>query len=478
MSFKAAETSFSARPRLAIIGGGLAGLAAAEALSRFPLEVHLWEARRSLGGRAGSYHDQSVQSWVDRCQHVAMGCCVNFLAFCKQLDLSDAFRRDKTLTFVSHEGKAYAFTANRYLPAPLHLAGAFRRQGYLSRADKRQITQALWQMAKGPVSPEEANWTMLHWLRQQDQGEAVIQRFWNVVLVSALGAPLDQVAYSAARKVFVDGFLRTRGAYEVLVPRVPLQEVFDHRSHAALDARGVQITRGKAITKVETTGSRFRLLANGNEAETFDSVICAAPWHQLPKILGNGVAPHVPFLDQLAEIPTSPISSVHLWLDCPITDLPHAVILDRVSQWIFNHGRQQLGDSQAYYYQVVISASDDLIGRGGEQIVRYVLEELHEIFPDQEQVSLVDWQVVTERKAVFSATPQTEAIRPSQATSLPGFALAGDWTATGWPSTMEGAVRSGYLAAEAILRKYGIDEPILTPDPRPALLSRLFFHFQ
>lgn len=478
MSSEAFETSISARPKVAIIGGGLAGLAAAEALSRFPLEVHLWEARRSLGGRAGSYHDQSVQSWVDRCQHVAMGCCTNFIAFCRQLDLSDAFRRDKTLTFVSREGKAYAFTANRYLPAPLHLAGAFHRQGYLSRSDKRQITQALWNMAKGPVSAEEAPWTMLQWLRHQNQGEAVIQRFWNAVLVSALGAPLDQVAYSAARKVFVDGFLRTKGAYEILVPTVPLQEVFDRRSHEALEARGVHIARGKAITKIETAGPRFRLQANGDGAETFDSVICATPWHQLPKILGPGIAEHVPHLAQLAEIPTSPISSVHLWLDSPITELPHAVILDRVSQWIFNHGRQQLGDSQAYYYQVVISASDDLIGRGGEQIVRHVLEELGEIFPDQEQVSLVDWQVVTERKAVFSATPQTEAIRPPQATSLPGFALAGDWTATDWPSTMEGAIRSGYLAAEAILRKYGIDEPVLTRDPRPALLSRLLFHFR
>lgn len=461
--------------RVAIAGGGLAGIAAAEALSRFPLEVHLFEAKRSLGGRAGAYRDPHHPSAIDRCQHVAMGCCTNFLGLCQRLEVQDCFRRDTKLHFIDAQGNMHPFAASPWLPAPLHLMGAFGRQRYLSKSERRGIAAALWALAPPSAAEKFATWKMLEWLREQNQSDDAIRRFWEVVLVSALGAPLAEVSFTASRKVFVDGFLSHRHAYEVYVPRTALQDVFDAQAAQRLAERGVHFHRQKSVRQVAYFNSRYQLRLSGGGEERFDNFISAVPWHQAPRIFSDILRNLMPKLAQVSRIESSPISSVHLWLDRPLTRLPHAVLLDRLSQWVFCHGERPWKGTTAHYYQVVISASQNLQGRKSDELARCVLRELSQAFRVEPIPYLLDHQLVTEKQAVFSATPQLEELRPAQETILPGMALAGDWTQTNWPSTMEGAVRSGYLAAEAILRKYGYHQPVRDEDLRPALLSRLIW---
>ncbi|MBI1247635.1 NAD(P)-binding protein [bacterium] len=461
--------------RIAIVGGGLAGIAAAEALSRFPFEIHLFEAKRSLGGRAGAYRDSDHPSLIDRCQHVAMGCCTNFLGLCRRLDLQSCFRRDTRLHFIDGDGNAYPFEGNSWLPAPLHLAGAFRQQKYLSKPDLKRIVSALWEMAPPSAIKKYADRTMRTWLEEQLQSETAIARFWEVVLVSALGAPLSDVSFVAARKVFVDGFLRNVHAYPIYVPQIPLQDVFDIQAAQRLGERGVHFHRQSPVRQVAYFNSRFNIRYGQGSEASFENFIAAVPWHQSPKLFSKILRNLMPKLDHTDRIASSPISSVHLWLEQPLTDLPHAVLLDRTSQWVFNHGPRQLKEKTAHYYQVVISASQSLAGIEHKVLVEKVLGELVEAFGADQTPNLVGQQVVTEKQAVFSATPELETIRPSQGTILPGLALAGDWTQTGWPSTMEGAVRSGYLAAEAILRKYGEHQVVGDPDLSTSFLSRILW---
>lgn len=461
--------------RVAVIGGGLAGVAAAEALSRFPFKVHIFEARRSLGGRAGAYRDPDQPSLIDRCQHVAMGCCTNFLDLCRRLDLNDCFRRDTRLYFVDTSGTVHPFSASTWLPAPLHLAAAFLRQKYLSRTDRRGIARALWAMAPPQTATKFASERMLPWLEKQGQSEEAIHRFWEVVLVSALGAPLADVSFVAARKVFVDGFLRHRQAYNLHVPTIPLQDVLDVRAAQHLGERGVDISRQLPVKSITYSHAQFHVQVGTGHVETYDNVVCAVPWHQVSRLFSDTLLSLLPQLEHVGEIESSPISSVHLWLDRPLTHLPHVVLLDRLSQWVFQHGERQLGDTPAHYYQVVISASKSLVGSNAQKLAHQVLGELSEAFHATSPPRLLDFQVVTEKQAVFSATPQLEPLRPAQGTMLAGLALAGDWTQTTWPSTMEGAVRSGYLAAEAILRRYGHYQPVRQPELPPALLPRLLW---
>ena len=452
--------------RVAIIGGGLAGLAAAVALAGRGWEIDLFESKRRLGGRAGSYLDRETGQPIDHCQHVAMGCCTNFLDFCRRTGISELFERHRQLYFFGPDARRSNFRPSDWLPAPLHLAPALIGLKYLSWSDKLAIARALRRLRN--LSPDSRPPTpdplVLDWLREQRQPPRAIEYFWQVVLVSALGESLDRASLSAARKVFLDGFLAHRAAADVLVPTVSLSELYDRRVAAWLREQGVEIHIETPVERVERqAGTNAWMVRNAAESATFSAVIAAVPWRFAAGLFAPDVLAHLPQVAAAADFASAPITSIHLWFDRPITDLPHAVLVGRLSQWLFTRagGAASGGD---YYYQVVISASRDLAGRDRESVQTEVLADLQAVFPAARGARLSRWQMITERDAVFSVRPGLEAQRPPQQTSLPGLFLAGDWTRTGWPATMEGAVRSGYLAAEAVLASLGRRERILVAD--------------
>ncbi|HXT58137.1 MAG TPA: hydroxysqualene dehydroxylase HpnE [Pirellulales bacterium] len=467
-----------AAKRIAVVGGGLAGLAAAAALSGRGFEIELFEARRQLGGRAGSFRDPASGAWVDHCQHVSMGCCTNLADFCRRTGIADAFRRDAQLHFFGPDGRQYAFAASRWLPPPLHLGPAFMRLGYLTLGERWAVAHVLWKLARTSAADDERQPTIGQWLRQHGQSAAAIERFWAVVLVSALGEEVERASLAAARKVFIDGFMSAREAYEIEVPQIPLGELYGRRLETWLAGRGVKVSLGVAVEQVEGDASRACgvVLADGSH-RPFDAVVVAVPWRRVREVFSEPILSALPELAGVEQIEAAPITGIHLWFDREITSLPHAVLVGKLSQWIFNRGRRPTGEGGppgGHYYQVVISASRNLAGRDRDDVLAEIVAELGSIWPAAQAASLLQARIVTEQAAVFSLRPGIERLRPSQQTPIANLALAGDWTRTGWPATMEGAVRSGYLAAEAILKSFGRSETLLVSDlPRGWLAKRM-----
>lgn len=466
-----------AGPRVAVVGGGLAGLAAAVALGSAGCRVELFEARRSLGGRAGSFRDPATGELVDHCQHVSMDCCTNLADFCRRTGIAPLFRRDDVLNFIGPDGRICRFCATSQLPAPLHLAPAFLRLRYLSLRDRLAIGRAIWKLMRtrsheGPLDGNNEI-TVGQWLERQRQSSAAIERFWSVILVSALGEELDRASLVAARKVIVDGFLATRDSYVLEIPQAPLGTLYGQRLVDWFAAHQVELRLGTPVRRLDYKGRLTLSIADGAPVEP-DYVVLAVPWSKVAGILAPEIRSRCKWVEGLSRVESAPITGVHLWFDRPITLLPHAVLVGRLSQWVFNRGcRDEREAASGHYYQVVISASRSLVGRDREEIVADVRAELSAIWPEAASARLLQARVVTEHGAVFSARPGFEKLRPAQQTAIPELVVAGDWTDTGWPATMEGAVRSGYLAAEAILRAAGRPQKILQPDLPRGLLARL-----
>ena len=452
-------------PHVAIVGGGLAGLAAAASLSGAGLRVTLLESRRRAGGRAASFEDPVTGGLVDACQHVAMGCCTNFLDLCRQAGLADALRRDRTLWFIGPDGDRAACTPSRLLPAPSHLGPLLLSMKHFSLREKIALAMGMLQLARHRTRGSEE--TASAWLAAAGQPDRVVRLFWQPVLESALGESIDLVGTAAARKVAVDAFLAHRDAADLFVPTEPLGSLFGERLVAWLAARGVAVETGRAVTTIERDATgRATGVGCGDWTVPCDAVVVALPWRQAARLVPDVV----PEADEM--LAGSPITAVHLWFDRDCIDLPHAVLVGRVSQWVFRPDASERRDPG--YCQVVISASRGLLGGDRDAILATVVDELRQVFPAARSARLVDSRIVTDPTAVLSVRPGVDAARPAAATSVPNLFLAGDWTATGWPSTMEGAVRSGRLAALAVGRHFGHAVAPLTPDLPMNPLVRLF----
>ncbi len=462
--------------RVIVIGGGLAGLATTVALAERGVSVMLLEARPRLGGRASSFTDQATGMTIDNCQHVSMGCCTNFRHFCETVGVAEMLRTEKTLHFVGRDRKINAFSAS-WLPAPLHLFPAFRRLSYLSPEDLKQLQRGLKALMKLPAALDGKQIVAQpfdRWLIEHGQAANVIEAFWHVVLVSALSETLDRIDTFQARKVFFDGFLANRNGWEVQIPTVPLEELYGLPLQKWLNAKGVTV---RLKTGVEQLNGNLSGIANitlrDGETLSADHFVLAVPHHRVLRLLPEELQSHHHFA-VAAQLESAPISSVHLWFDRPITELPHAVLIGRLSQWMFNRTVLLRNHSAngSYYYQVVISASRELAGRTQEQIIQEVLNDLTEIWPETSKAQFKSGRVVTEHRAVFSVTAGSDAFRPPQQSPIGNLQLAGDWTQTGWPATMEGAVRSGYLAAQNVLSNLGRKADVLQPDLPVSWLTR------
>lgn len=464
-------------PTIAIIGGGLAGLAAAAALSDQGLRADVYEARSRLGGRAASWREPGGDRLVDFCQHVGMACCTNLADFCRGLDLDRFFRRDGRLHFFAPDGRRYDFASTPWLPAPLHLAPALLRSGYLSWRERIGVARAMLKLARVDVAAgDAAQPTIGRWLAANGQSPRAIELFWTPVLVSALGEAIDRASLKYARKVFVDGFIAHREAYRIDVPTIPLSAIYGEHAVAKLRSRGVRIHAGLPIRAIRATGDgRFELMFDDDVCRSVDHVITAVPWRKASELLA-GFAPLREEVRGWQSIAGAPISGVHLWFDRKLTDLPHAVLVGTLSQWFFAgaHSSDGSSSSEEFYCQVVVSASYDLDELGRDAAIERITGELRNVFPAAREAKLLRSKIVTERDAVFSARPGIDAVRPRQTTGVPGLFVAGDWTDTDWPATMESAVRSGRLAAEGVLAQLGRPQTLLTPDlPRSFLARRL-----
>jgi zeta-carotene desaturase len=302
------------------------------------------------------------------------------------------------------------------LPYPAHLAGSFLKFGFLSWRDKLALGRDLQALQK--LYPDAAleQMTMSEWLLSRNVSENSYQRFWRPILFSALNEEPERASAHAAFQVFAEGLLGSKTSYEMGVPAVPLAELYDGAGGA------VRVHLREPVERIDPAS---------DEADVY---ISAVPYDRVAALLPDLELNVEPFEH-------SPITGVHLWFDRPVTELPHAVLLDRTMQWMFRKSDT--------YLQCVVSASRNLLTMSRGDIIELARQELAEYFPTVAEAKLVRAHVVKEAKATYSIKPGLAAHRPEAQTKYPNVFLAGDWTDTNWPATMEGAVRSGYLAAEA-----------------------------
>lgn len=457
--------------KVAIIGGGLAGLAAGCALAEIGFAVTVFERRPFLGGRASSYQHPGTGETVDNCQHVLLGCCTNLIDFYRRLNVQDKIRWYDQLAFLEPGGRASALRPSA-LPAPFHMAPAFLGADCLGIADKLGIAYAMAVLA--PKMPRDTGRSFLAWLREHYQTERAIERFWKTVLVSALNEYLDRVSIPYAAQVIRESFLKSPAAGRMGIPTVPLTELYSVAGEY-IKERGGEV-RLRAGVDCLLPGSESVTLSVNGENMLFDRVISAVPFDILSKLLPQTTDAE-PLRLSLAKFEISPITGIHLWFDRQITDLDHAVLLDRNIQWMFNKSKllETSRSNAGSYVELVVSASKQLVEKSRAEIIDLAVAELCEFFPQARDAKLVKSTVIKEVHATYSPLPGADDYRPKSETIWPRVFLAGDWTATGWPATMEGAVRSGYAAAEVVARASGLSgSNFLVPNLRATGLMRLF----
>lgn len=463
-----AEDANDKRTTVGIIGGGLAGLAAGCALAEAGFKVTLFERKPYLGGRASSYELPGTGEVVDNCQHVLLGCCTNLLDFYGRLGVRDKIRWYEKLTFIEPGGR-YGTLEPSGIAAPFHASPAFLKYPLLSLRDKMGVARAMMAVMGG-VPKDDGN-DFESWLRNHGQTQRALDRFWAPVLVSALNDDLNQVSVAYGAMVFRDAFLKSAEAGRMGVPRVPLSELYGVAAEY-IRSRGGEVILRSSVERFSTRGTKAIVHSVGGDRE-FDYLISAVPFHAVEKLLPAG-AEAEPLKKQLDGLHTVPITGIHFWFDREITPLEHAVLLDRTIQWMFQKSKiLERAETAGSYMELVVSSSKSLLDKPRNEIIDLALKELAEFFPKVREAKLVKATVVKEVHATFSPAPGSDAHRLRPQTPWKNVFLSGDWTATGWPATMEGAVRGGYATAEAVARAAGRESTFLIHDLEPQGLMRL-----
>ena len=416
-------------------------MSTALALGSVGYPVTVYEARPFLGGRATSYSvntaDENVT--IDNCQHVLLRCCANLIDFYQRLEVIERIDFWREFYWIEPGGRVSIMKRGRFR-APYHLTESFAKLHFLAMADKFSVGRGLLVARKeyGKRTDLERI-TMLDWLREKKQTPRAIERFWRQVLVSAINEDLDRMAAVHGLQVFALGFLPKVNSYEMGVPAVPLGELYSEKAWARYVC--VKLAPRTPVERLRVENGRIEGLESKGELLKADAYVLAVPFERVPAL-----APELGL--DFSSFAHSPITGIHLWFDRQVTKLPHATLLDRTIQWMFNK-------DEGRYLQLVVSASRSLSDMPRGEIIDLALKELKEFFPAVADARLERSHVVKEMRATFSAAPGLEEKRPRTATDFANLFLAGDWTRSGWPATMEGAVRSGYLAAEAVAKSFG-----------------------
>ncbi|MGB9407182.1 MAG: hydroxysqualene dehydroxylase HpnE [Terracidiphilus sp.] len=467
-----------AQRTITVIGGGVAGMSAACALAEAGFRVQLVEQRGYLGGRASSYLHPGVNEVIDNCQHVLFGCCTNLLGFYRRIGVADRIHWTHEMTMIEPGGRRSRLEPFEWgplrLPAPLHGAPSFLSAKSLTFADKISLGRAMRAMMK-PAALIDTRESLDAWLRRHKQTEGSLNRFWRLVIASALNAELDSIAVPYAAKVIRELFLNSAEAGSMGMSTVPLSELYAGVT-PFLAERGGSVLLNTPVEGAawDEETSQWMICTRAGELIS-DFVILALPFEAMQKLL-----PRLPAEEDTEKLSRQierhehwPLCSVHLWFDREITGLEHAVLLDREIHWMYNQSKLQTGRG-GHYIELVVSATRAFAALPREAAIQQALRELAEFFPRAGEARLLKAALVKEMRATFGVSPGIDSARPAAISPWPNLFLAGDWTATGWPSTMESAARSGHLAAEAL--GLAAEEPLkcFEPDLKPRGLMRLF----
>ncbi|MEM9083503.1 MAG: hydroxysqualene dehydroxylase HpnE [Planctomycetota bacterium] len=441
---------------VAIVGGGIAGIAAAVRLVEAGVRVTVLETRTKLGGRATSFDDVRTGLTIDNCQHVALRCCTNFLDLLERIGASRALDWQSNIYWYESGGRRSVMKRTPAFPAPGHYSISFLTAKFLTPVEKARIAFAMLAILRADRE-HYRDITLAAWLRERWQSERVISKFWEPVVVSACNLSCDRVDACAALHVFQEGFLARADSAEMGVPNIPLRELYDG-----------------AIELIESNGSRVRLrssvkrifadrveLSDG-EIVSADRVICAVPPERAIKIIDQQAQHEDERFASISGLTHSPILGVHIVFDRPVMRTENAVLVERETQWLFRK------DEAGREVHAVISGADGWLGLSEQDITDRVVADIRACHPWAEGAAVVSSRPVMEKRATWAPIIGSESKRPTSEGESK-ILLAGCYVQTGWPATMEGATRSGYAAAESVL---GTNKRFVQPACRSALLVR------
>jgi squalene-associated FAD-dependent desaturase len=460
-----------------VIGGGVAGITAATALADAGLRVELLEKRPLLGGRASSFLDPQTGEPTDECQHGTMRCCTNLAHLLAQLGVHDQIRYFDTLHFLDGDGRR-AVIQGCGLPAPLHTSLSFLVFRSLGLRDKIAIGRGMMAILRASPGPEHDTLDMATWFQRMGQTERAVRRFWRPILVSACNEEPERISCAYGFMLFRDGFLRNARGFHFGIPRVPLGILYTEPTLAYLKQRGGCVRLRTPVDRIHFEGGAHGRITGvtlpDGESLAADYYLSALQCDLLLKLLPPEITTGLSYWENLRKIELVPIAGIHLWFDRPLDCPPALALLDRPTEWIFNKSHNfDRPTGEGTYLSMVLSASRPYARMPKEELLALVLKDVRECVPEARQANIVKSHVIRWPKATLSPKPGIDALRPAQRSPISNLFVAGEWTRTGWPSTMESAARSGYLAAEALLEAAGRPQRLLVPDLPVSPLARL-----
>jgi squalene-associated FAD-dependent desaturase len=434
-----------------VVGGGLAGLAGALACAEAGARVTLLEARPRLGGATWSARHQGLE--IDNGQHVFLRCCTAYQAFLNRIGAGHLVQLQGRLAIpVVAPGGRTAWLRRHRLPAPLHLAPSLARFTHLSWRDRLGVMAAARQLAKLDLSdPAVDQHSFGEWLARQGQSPVAVGRFWDLVIRPTLNTSAESASLALSAFVFQTGLLREADAADIGWARVPLARVHAEPALHTLTELGAKVVTRARVRSIELdAGSVSGVRLDGGRIDA-DAVILATPHAEAAELLPaeSGVDARA-----LAALPSSPIVNLHMVWDRRVFGHEFAATVDSPLQWIFDRTRAA-GLAGGQYLAISLSAAEEYLGVSAEALRRRFEPELRRLFPAARDAQLAKLFVTSEPAATFQQAPGSGSLRAAAQTRVGGLYLAGAWTDTGWPATMEGAVRSGITAARALLSAAG-----------------------
>jgi len=440
----------SARRNVAVIGGGLAGIATALGCADAGHRVTLVESRPRLGGLTHSFRRGDL--WVDNGQHVFLRCCTSYLRLLERLGVRDLVEIQPRLDVqVRSERRAGVGRLRRSsLPAPLHLGSSLLRYRWLSPAERLRASVAA--LALGRVDradPRVDDQSFGDWLRRHGQTERAVEALWDLIGIATLNARAGDASLALAATVFQLGLLERTDAADIGWSRVPLQRLHGDAAAGALAVAGVEVHTSQKVSALSAVGPRWQVGTDAGSS-TYDDVVVATG----PRAAEALLPPEATGLDAgwSERLGSSPIVNVHVVLDRRVLDRPFVAAVDGPLQWVFDRTAQS-GLRSGQYLALSLSAADDLLGLPVAELRDLLVPHLHRLLPESSRATIEEFFVTREPHATFRSAPGTRRLRACANTGLSGLHVAGAWTDTGWPATMEGAVRSGEAATDSVCRR-------------------------
>ncbi len=441
-----------------VVGGGLAGVSAALAVADGGGSVVLVERRPRLGGLTWSFRRNGL--WFDNGQHVFLRCCTAYQDLLERIGSAGQVHLQRRLDIpVLAPGGVSSSIARGPLPTPLHLARALAGYRHLSLADRARLVPAVLALRRlRPEDPALDRVSFGEWLSAHHQSERAVQNLWDLVVLPTVNLPAAEASLAMAVKVFRTGLLDAADAGDIGWSAVPLGVLHGDNAARALAGAGVETLTATTVREVQRAGDGWTVVTADDRHLRAEAVVVASPPETATALVPPGTLPAA------LDLGASPIVNVHLVFDRRVTDLPMAACVGSPVQYVFDH-TAAAGLERGQCLTISLSAADAYLGRRPEDLVSTFAEALGEVFPICRRARLVDGVVTRERTATFRATPGSAALRPGARTATPGVFVAGAWCDTGWPATMEGAVRSGRAAAAAVLEDLGAEAGLLAGAP-------------